>query len=183
MIFGKKEEFAIECLVKDIKDKIVFGELFIWVGNERLGSEIDVILNTPIEFFRESISFSGQRQNDELANMTNSEVMDFLDEALWGNNGSDLDFLSLEDILQQEKKYAKYNICTNFSESFDGESLYLIETDNGEKFVWKQFGSETIKSIEVGHKVYKSIIETFLDWYYKLFEKVDSFHLQSSVTN
>lgn len=179
MFFGKKDEFAIECLFKYFKNKIVFGEIFIWVGNERLGNDVDVVLNTPVVFFNESISFSGQRQNDRFANMTDSEIMNFLDEALWGNSNPNIDFIELDDILEQEKKYEKHNICVNFSESFDGESLYLIEINNGEKFIWKKFGTETIKSIEVGNKVYKSVIESFLDWYYGLFEKIDSFQLQS----
>jgi hypothetical protein len=113
--------------------------------------------------------------------MTDIEVIDFLDEALWGNSDSDLNFLELNNILEQEKEYAKYNVCINFSESFDGESLYLIETDNGERFIWKRFESETIKSIEVGNNVYKSVIKSFIDWYDNLFKELDSFQLQQAM--
>ncbi len=164
MIFGQKEEFAIECLITGINrsKNITFGKIFIWIKNERIGDNIDVILNVPVNSFNASASFSGQRKSEKLEKMTEVEVMNFLDQALWGEDVSNLSFQDIQDL---EREYGKYNICTNFSESFDGESLYLIEAKNSERFVWKIFGKDIVKEIYLRSNTYKEVVEDFTQWY------------------
>jgi hypothetical protein len=165
MIFGEKDKFAVECLVtnKSASDNVIFGKIFIWLGHEKVGDEsVDVVLNVPAREFNESISFSGDRQNKNLGKMTKDEVINFLDQILWEDNDPSL---SIEDIINLEGEYSKYNICTNFSESFDGESIYLIETEKGERFVWKLFGEEFAREIYLENSTYERVVGDFINWY------------------
>jgi Immunity protein 42 len=164
MFFGQKEEFAIECLITSINrpQDITFGKIFIWIENERIGDDIDVVLNIPINSFNASASLSGYRKSEKLEKMTEVEVMSFLDQTLWREDVSNLSFQDIQDL---EKEYGKYNICTNFSESFDGESLYLIEAKNSERFVWKIFSRNIVKEIYLRSNTYKEVVEDFTQWY------------------
>ncbi|NJN10829.1 MAG: hypothetical protein HC815_23690 [Richelia sp. RM1_1_1] len=164
MIFGTKEHFAIECIINNSSDlESIFGHIAIWISKEQLGQlPLTVLLKTPVTHFQESIIQCGKRRQKKFETMNSSEVFNFLQAALWGEpeeNRSNI------DIIEEYKEYEKFNISTNFSESFDGESLYLIEDDRKERFIWKTFDSEQIKEINLALGTYEKIVQSFLDWF------------------
>ena len=127
MIFGNREHFAIQCtLEENNKSKSIFGHISIWISKEELGQwSLVVSLITPVHGFQKSIDEHTNRINKKFDLMSKSEIFRFLESTLWGDPE---DNISRVNIVKELEKYEQFNICTNFSESFDGESLYLIET-------------------------------------------------------
>ncbi len=98
--------------------------------------------------------------------MNVSKIWKFLDSVLWGNDESFLD-LPLSKIVELEEKYLPFNICTNFGESFDGESVFLIELNQMEKFIWQNIQSKKIQEINLTNGTYEKVVKSLLDWYFE----------------
>lgn len=164
MIFGNKKQFAIECILEEgIKNlESIFGYIVIWIKDEKLGqSDLLVDLKIPSLSFQQSLDSCDTRKNDEFKNLDTSEIFCLLESTLWGEPEESNSFT---DLIEASQKYDKFNICSNFSESFDGESLYLIEYKKKERFIWKTFNSEKIKEINLPLGSYEKVVESFLNW-------------------
>lgn len=96
--------------------------------------------------------------------MTTSEAFTFLNSILWEYNENDDE--NLIDLINISKKYQQFDLCSNCSESFDGESLFLIENDQVERFIWKRFDSEKIKEINLELGTYEKVVKSFVNWFY-----------------
>lgn len=167
MLLGDKQELALECVLdqreSDPQDYL-FGHIAVWAGGMVIGdfSQI-VILNVPYTSFKYSLTECGKRQDPTLRRMTAIEVWYFLDSALYGDNIES--HFNSEEL---EQKYRKFCICPGFSEAFDGETAFLIEGEEEERFIWKDFVSQSIKEVRLKPKTYKDIIESFITWYSNL---------------
>ncbi len=166
MILGNQPEFALECLV-DQKESdpldYLFGYIALWAGGFIIGDFTQlVMLDVPYAYFQDSLIECGQRKDIDLIKMTAIETWEFLNFALYGNHESDI-------ISEQiEEKYRKFCICPGFSEAFDGEIAFLIEDENEERFIWKDFLSQSIKDVRLKPETYKRTIESFISWYSSL---------------
>lgn len=167
MLFGDKQELAIECVLDQIESDpqdYLFGHIALWAGGFVIGDfSQTVILNVPYTYFKYSLTECEKRQEPTLMRMTAVEVWKFLDHALYGDNVES--YLNAERL---EHKYRKFCICPGFSEAFDGETAFLIEGEQEERFIWKDFASQSIKEVRLKPKTYKYIIEFFLAWYSNL---------------
>lgn len=169
MLFGRKNTFAIQCnLEKSNKSQnLNFGQIAIWIAEHQIGDfSLTVVLDTPIIFFQDSLKNCGSRKDEMLCKMNVSQIWKFLDSVLWGNDESFLD-LPLSKIVELEEKYLPFNICTNFCESFDGESAFLIEFNQMEKFIWQDIQSKTIREINLTNGTYEKVVKSLLDWYFE----------------
>ncbi len=165
MIFGKTKDFAIECVVNArSKDaRYTFGHILLWIAREELGqSDLRVVLEVPVFNFERSLDECGTRKMDLFSEMNAMETHHFLESVLWGKPE---ETKSTADIMKEDKQYSRFNICINFSESFDGESLYLIEEPSNERYIWKKFGSEKISEARLESGTYKKVINSFLSWF------------------
>jgi len=165
MIIGNKKQFAIECIIEEnnLNSQYIFGKIAIWLDNEKLGeSELTVILKIPVTHFLYSLNSCGNRKVDNFETNNSEEIFNFLEIALWGDPDDDK---SLKDLIEISKKYEKFNICINFSESFDGTSLYLIEDGKEERFIWKTIHSKKIKEINLSLGTYEKVVISFLNWF------------------
>lgn len=164
MIFGNKKDFAIECSIKkNNKQEPILGHIAIWINKEQLGQfALTVPLKIPVTCFKSSITKHNSRKGGKFNSMCKSEVYDFFESTLWGEPEENK---SRQDIVREFQKYQQFNICANFSESFDGESLYLIENDDKERFIWKSFYSEEVKEIYLESGTFKKVVKSFLSWF------------------
>ncbi|MGL5832476.1 MAG: Imm42 family immunity protein, partial [Waterburya sp.] len=81
MIFGDKEQFAIECIIdtKNSNQKYTFGNIAIWIGREQLGQlSLIVVLEIPISHFQASLNDCGKRKEEKFQKMNGLEVFNFL---------------------------------------------------------------------------------------------------------
>ncbi|RUS97107.1 hypothetical protein DSM107003_18480 [Trichormus variabilis SAG 1403-4b] len=171
MLLGDKQELALECLLDSRESELqdyLFGHIALWAGGYAIGDfSLTVMLNVPYSYFQSSLTECGKRQDSNLMRMTALEVCQFLDSALYGDNLES--HWSSEEL---EKKYRKFCICPGFSEAFDGEMAFLIEGEKEERFIWKDFLSQSIKEVRLKPKTYKYIIESFIAWYFNLIQVV-----------
>ncbi|MEA5516988.1 Imm42 family immunity protein [Nodularia sp. UHCC 0506] len=167
MILGDKQEFALECVVDrtetDPQDYL-FGHIALWAGDSMIGDfSLTVILDIPYAYFKDSLTECGQRKDPFLMGITAVEAWNFLESALYGDN-SESDWSSE----QLEQKYRKFCICPGFSEALDGETAFLIEGEQEERFIWRDFASQSIKELRFKSETYKHIVESFVVWYSNL---------------
>ncbi|HLP89364.1 MAG TPA: Imm42 family immunity protein [Nostocaceae cyanobacterium] len=167
MILGNKEEFALECVVDNTESEpsdYIFGHIALWAGKFMIGDFTQtVILDVPYDYFKNSLVHCGQRKDPILMKMTTVEAWQFLNLALYGHN--DEDDVNLDQLDLLEEKYRKFCICPGFSEAFDGETAFLIEDEQGERFIWKDFTSQLVREVRLKPETYKRTIESFIAWY------------------
>ncbi len=118
---------------------------------------LPVLLNIPALFFKESLNYCGQRSDETFTGMEATQVWEFLDRVL--------DSDSYESPLNTDKleeTYRKFCICPGFSEAFDGEIAFLLEDNEGERFILKDSTSQAIKEVRLRPATYRSVVESFL---------------------
>jgi hypothetical protein len=168
MLFGSKDNFAIESSINysSKSDDYTFGSISAWIGNCQIGEPSGtVILEIPVNYFKDSLEDCGNRSSDVFEGMNYLEIFDFLDVVLWGKDQNFIERHSSAEIIEFEKKYSKYNIFAGISEAFDGEAVFLVETEMMEVFIWQDFLTKEIKKHNVAVGTYKSVVKAFLDWY------------------
>jgi len=191
MLFGDKQDLALECELEDWESdspKDVFGHITFWAGGFLVGDfSVLVMLNIPYIHFRNSFQQCGKRQNPSLINMSAIEAFNFLESVLYGNSIEELlSYTELEDefrkicMIQSDieefdkvqifleelaEKYSKYDVCTNFSEAFDEVKCLLIEGKKEERFIWKDYKSDSIREIILKPDTYKHVLESFITWF------------------
>ncbi|MBE9201092.1 MULTISPECIES: Imm42 family immunity protein [unclassified Nodularia (in: cyanobacteria)] len=177
MLFGVKQELALECLLDQIESDpqdYLLGNIVLWAGGFVIGDfSQTVILDLPYSNFKISLTECGKRQDSNLMKMTPGEVWEFLNSAIYGDNSDD-NMASYSHLAKREQKYRKFCICPGFSEAFDGEIAFLIEGEEEERFIWKELVSQTIKEVRLKPQTYKYIIESFTAWYSHLIVTIKS---------
>jgi|GEM_PF-2057924 len=195
MLFGDKQDLALECELEQWKGSSsadIFGHIAVWAGGFSIGDfSLLVMLNIPYIHFGDSLQECGKRHDPFLISMSAIEAFNFLDSTLYGDIEKVLSYAQLEDefrkiwtiqsdleefdkqqIFLEElaSKYGKYNICTNFSEAFDGEKCFVIEGKKAERFIWKDDKSDSIREIILKPDTYKHVLGSFVTW----FEQVEA---------
>ncbi len=164
MMFGDKEEFGIECILdrrESDPPKYVFGHIAMWAGGDRIGNfSITVMLGIPVQAFYSSLKYCGKRKDVALMAMSATQVVEFLDSALYGDNS-----YSLSELSELEEKYRRFFIGLDFSEAFDGEMAFLLEDDEGERFIWRDYTTKSAKEVRLKPGTYKKVVESYISWY------------------
>jgi hypothetical protein len=166
MIFGKPQELAIECFVDEISNNVCYGRLAILAKELYIGDiSMSVILNTPLTFFKESLTYCGQRYYQLFNEMNSQEIWDFLYVALYNDSDSDDNNTNWKTMIDNETNYQKFSVFTNFSECFDGEIAFLVENDHEEKLIWQDFESKMIQEISLAKGTYQSVVESLIAYF------------------
>lgn len=149
MIFGNKEKYAIEVSDVETINNNLFAHFMIWIGGEELGDRNQkVMLHVPFELLLDALDKNWT--NQYINKLSTQEAWGYLEENSFGEGDGSTD---------------KHNICANFCESWDGESLFLVSTEKHEKFIWKKYKSEKKKEISLPLGTYESTINDFVKWY------------------
>lgn len=158
MFFGDHQTFCIQSDIAELSsDKdLAFGDISFWVAGHQIGdSALIVILNTPARLLQSSLRDSKLRKySEDLNQLSDQEIFGFISNKIYGES------LLMEDSI----RYEKYQLCPGFSESFDGENMYLIESEQEELFLWKDAVSGSIESKRLPKSSYASSVSLFVNW-------------------
>src|SRR5580704_7878493 len=118
MLFGRRDEFAIECYHDPISNEmgLVFGRICVWANNIPLGNikESGCILGTVASCFFQCLSELPSLYDDAVDDLSDETAFDFLDRAIYGD-----DARTVEQIEIDASRYSKFVFLTNWSEAFD----------------------------------------------------------------
>ena len=130
MLFGKREDFAIECYHDPISNETghVFGRICVWANNIQLGNinEPACILGVLENFFSECLSELSSLSDAAVDSLSDDDAFEFLNQAIYGN-----DARTLEQIKIDARRYSKFVFLTNWSEAFDGTNAFLLGSPTG----------------------------------------------------
>lgn len=158
MLFGDKELLAIQCELSPPHTHHLFGKVLLYAGGKELGDgSAVVVIGDLTGFFKESQTFIGQRADDSFYNKSPAEILSLAYTSLYGPNDQ-----SLANQMASERRYRKFVIMPNGCESFDGEFAILIETTNGQQFIYRD-GNDA-REISLPKTYYESIIFSFCSW-------------------
>lgn len=122
-IIGEPSRFAIEFELLQHYDGVwLFGKVCFWICNQRVG---DYNLGTSLRDFLFQIEQGrcdhGQRMSTRFENMPAKEVIELIDNALFGDNSSQYEEVAVNE------QWARHNIVPAI-DVFDNWKVYLIET-------------------------------------------------------
>lgn len=161
MIFGSKENFAIEC--SDIKKMGSFfnGKLRIWINSKTIG------LNTEEVITNESTT---GRLKDSLKSMTpetSEEIITMEDEALLQTVWSAVYVIGDEEKkpfdLNEFSRMSKY-VWIDSCEGFEDVRSIRISLQDNQKIIWKLDHEKYVNSAVIPNSEYCSVTISFLKW-------------------
>lgn len=151
MLFGDKSKFAIEVFDKEVLGERLFAYILLWVGNDDLGDrEQKVMISIPFDHYKDTLRL----------NFRSSVCHGFTVEEAW-------EYLKRNSFGDGDGSTLHHNICSNFSESFDGESLYIMSDKESERYIWKKYNTIKAKEIFLPVGTYKEVILAFTQWFVK----------------
>ncbi len=138
MIFGNKNDFAIEAMVEPglQAPSSLWGRMCIWVGGVSIGDIDDPNcgLLPAYDGFREVCNDLNTLWSPKFDSMGDVEIWNFLDGLLYGCHG-DIeveDDRSLEQMQSDWREFGRFNFLTNWGEMFDrGGKSFLLKIPEG----------------------------------------------------
>jgi hypothetical protein len=162
MLFGQRDEFAIECYHEPISNEAghVFGRICVWAKNVRLGNinEPACILGVLQSCFSEFLSELPHLQDPEIDNLDDTEAFEFLNRMIYGD-----DARTLEQLQADARRYSKFVFLTNWSEAFDGTNAFLLRSPDGFRILFRLHNDQR-GSASVTKTGLVSAIQQFLNW-------------------
>lgn len=162
MLFGKREDFAIECYHDPISNETghVFGRICVWANNIQLGNinEPACILGVLENFFSECLSELSSLSDAAVDSLSDDDAFEFLNQAIYGN-----DARTLEQIKIDARRYSKFVFLTNWSEAFDGTNAFLLGSPTGFRIIFRLRNDER-GSASITRSGLINAIEQFLRW-------------------
>jgi hypothetical protein len=174
MIFGNRNDFAIEAMVEPdlAPPSRPWGRLCVWVAGHRIGNydEPHCGLGGPCAHFKETCGELNDLWDDEFANMADVELWNFLDGLLYGYHGNvelDDDLRSMDEILQDSSRYSKFNFLTNWGEMFDrgGKSFILKQPGGMLKVLNFDYEKNSANAYVCSEFSFRLAIKDFAAWY------------------
>ncbi len=162
MLFGQREDFAIECYHDPIANEAgsVFGRICVWANNVQLGNvnEPACILGTLQSHFSKLLAELPLLRDAELENLADAAALEFLDRAIYGD-----DARTLKQIQADAARYSKFVFLTNWSEAFDGTKAFLLKSPAGFRILFRLHNGEC-GSASVTRSGLVSATQEFLRW-------------------
>jgi hypothetical protein len=162
MLFGRRDDFAIECYHDPIPNEtgLVFGRICVWANNIPLGNihESGCILGAVASCFSQCLSELPSLYDSAVDDLSNEAAFDFLDRAIYGD-----DARTIERIENDARRYSRFVFLTNWSEAFDGTNAFLLYGPSGLRIVFRLRTDER-GSAAITESGLVDAIEKFLHW-------------------
>jgi hypothetical protein len=162
MLFGQREDFAIECYHDPIPNEAgrVFGRICVWANNIQIGTtnEPACILGTLQSCFSKCLSELPSLWDAEVDNLSDDDAFEFLNRAIYSD-----DARTSEQIEMDARRYSKFVFLTNWSEAFDGTNAFLLRSPTGFRILFRLRNDEH-GSASIARSGLVSAIEQFLRW-------------------
>lgn len=175
MIFGNKNDFAIEAMVEpELKaPSSLWGRMCVWVQGVVIGDIDDPHcgLYPAYASFGEMLDNLSSLWVAEFSSMTDREIWNFLDGLLYSYHG-DIeieDNRSLEEMQEGWQIYGKFNFLTNWGEMFDrnGKSFLLKQPGENLKILNLDFPLKNSISLQCTEFSFRKAANEFRAWYCK----------------
>lgn len=163
MLFGMKEDFAIECFHEpDYPNDHgwVFGRMCVWAGGVELGdiSEPACMLNVTEGHFQDCLGQLDALIDGSVNDLADEVAFRFLDAALYVD-----DDRTNQQVDADALRYSRFNFLINWGESFDGIKAFLLKS--GEHFrILYRLSCDTTGGVEVTRDGLVNAMLAFLDW-------------------
>ena len=138
MLFGSKDDFAIECYPPDGSGaamECVYGRMCAWCGGERLGDidENEFLFHVG-QCIKGLVETLHKRMHEDVDGLSDSEAFEFLDAKLYSGRGSVPAVITSGFEEQADKdwqRFSGFNFLTNWGEQFDYVKGYLLNNGDG----------------------------------------------------
>lgn len=168
MLFGARDDFAIECSRHDLplseeqrSHGWVFGYLCVWVAGQRLGDINDWNMLDPVEAHFQDLTDEqlGLLTDEAVDHLANDEAFRLLNAALYQD-----DARTDEQICADARRFKKFDFLVNWGEMFDHPPVkaFLLKSDAASLRVLYQIGSDPIASATVSVHSFKEAVGGFL---------------------
>lgn len=173
MIFGDKSDFAIQAIIEPHLQapSEPWGRLCIWVSGKQIGDFDDPHcgLYDCYVSFQEKCNELSELWTDEFKNLDNIEIWNFLDGTLYGYHGNtEINCTrTLEETLNDSKKYSKFDFLTNWGEMFDrdGKSFILKPPNELIKVLNYDYEQEIVNVYRCTEFSFHRASRDFFNWY------------------
>jgi len=175
MIFGNKENFAIEAMIEPRLNppSYVWGRLRIWILNIPIGNYDDpyCALYPSYSGFKEVSIELDSLWLDDFYTLSDSEIWNLLDGSIYGYHGKEeIDYDKLYgDKVDYSAMYGKFNFLTNWGEMFDqdprGKAFLFKEPGEKIKVLTHAGLNDTVESFYCNEFSFRSAVNEFCAWY------------------
>jgi hypothetical protein len=160
-LIGAKARFAVQGELPAERQAYAFGRICLWAGGFRIGDyEQTVIVTVPAEYFRQTLRERGNRHDPALDGRSAEEVLRVVHDALFGDPGD----APMRTLVERRKRFAKFCICPNGSEAFDGDQMVLLEQQENARLIWRGHDETATQEIGLALGEYEGTIQSFLAW-------------------
>ncbi|MDD2468363.1 MAG: Imm42 family immunity protein [Desulfobulbus sp.] len=178
MIFGDKNDFAIESMVEPelVPPSSPWGRMRVWISGAFIGDYDDPHcgLHDAFEGFAEKAEQLNELWMADFENLLDTEIWNFLDGRLYGYHGNEelKDNRSLDEILLDAEKYSKFNFLTNWGEMFDrGGKSFIIKNHEGQlKVLNFDHQNNKVRHYLCSEFTFCKAIKDFSKWYKEQFK-------------
>ena len=162
MLFGNKEDFAIECYndSNPVKNKQVFGHMCIWIKGVEYGdiTESSCMLNITENHLIHFVKNLKNIEKSSLEDKNDKELYEYLDSKIYmDDNRTD------EQIHTDFIKYSKYEFLANGGESFDFGKAFVLKEEDKFRFVFID-KSNFFHCGRINTESVLNVINSFIDW-------------------
>ena len=163
MQFGSKNEFAIECYHEPEYPNTsgwVFGRMCVWCRGSELGNlaEPACMLNVTKGHIEECLAHLDELHDESLAGLTDDASFALLDAAIYGDHER-----SNSRIVEDSRRYRKFEFLTGWGESFDVISGFMIREQGGFRILYQQ-RLESVAGVSIRRDLLERVLVSFLEW-------------------
>lgn len=173
MIFGDKEDFAIEAMIEpDLRiPSSPWGRMCVWVQGVSIGDfeEPHCGLGSACDGF---VTMSSQLDDlwiQKFSEFSDLEIWNYLDGLLYGYHGNKElnDDRSLEQTLNDSAEYSKFDFLTNWGEMFDrgGKSFLMRQPSGLLKILNYDYENSKVNSFQCSEFNFRKAAKELNSWY------------------
>jgi hypothetical protein len=163
MLFGRKDDFAVECVVDEPRNgNSVFGGVCLWVMNHQIGYVDRIcVVNVFAQFIRRWTS-GLKSPLPQYQSMNARMALEQIERRLY--HCEDLD----EGILEFEQLLRSYVLCPGGGESFDGDFCIAIPIGEDFRVIWKRYSDSLVFDELIRRAHFQQAVFGFLKWFDEL---------------
>lgn len=171
MLFGHKEDFAIEAMVEPdlIPPSSVWGRTRIWCEGTPLGDYSKEHCGLPSEHLEELSRDLPTLWHKGFEGMSDADIFRYLDASLYGyRDGGEIDDdRNLMQSVQDDPKLGSFIFLTNWEEMFDREGKAFILCPDGKmvRIIVQSLDQLTYRSLTTSVVAVQMACESFSSWF------------------
>ena len=157
MVFGDKSAFAIEIDDVETSTTYLYGVIFLWVGNVRLGDPaVSAILSTPALFFADFLTNREGRATNRFKGMDADSIVATVFQRVEAEY----------PLVTYDSVFAPMLIAPGGGESHDSYVLLVVEEGDVQHIIYKDDDQDFAGEEEVPMGTVEAAITQCLEWFH-----------------